>query len=104
MPCVPEMDGGAPKRQKFKRYPIGFFRIDIAEVRTGEGKLHLFVAIGRTSKFAVAPMVGKANRKTAWGFLELLLETVPYRLHTILAERANECATGSIAASGQQFE
>ena len=48
------MDGDKPKRQKFKRYPIGYFHIDIAEVRTEEGKLHLFVAIDRTSKFAVA--------------------------------------------------
>jgi hypothetical protein len=34
-----------PKRQKFKRYPIGYFHIDIAELRTNEGKLYLFVAI-----------------------------------------------------------
>ena len=28
--------------------PIGYFHIDIAEVRTAQGKLHLFVAIDRT--------------------------------------------------------
>jgi hypothetical protein len=33
-------------------YPIGSFHIDIAEVRTKEGRLYLFVAIHRTSKFA----------------------------------------------------
>jgi hypothetical protein len=48
------MDGDKPKEQRFKRYPIGFFHIDIAELRTAEGKLYLFVAIDRTSKFAVA--------------------------------------------------
>ena len=80
------MNGDKPKRQKFKRYPIGFFHIDIAEVRTEEGKLHLFVAIDRTSKFAVAQLVEKANRKTAWEFLEHLLDTVPYHIHTILTE------------------
>ena len=42
---LPEMDGDKPKRQKFKRYPIGYFHIDIAELRTNEGKLYLFVAI-----------------------------------------------------------
>jgi len=36
-----------------KAYPIGYFHLDIAEVRTEEGKLCLFVAIDRTSKFAV---------------------------------------------------
>jgi len=42
---LPDMEGDKPKRQKFKRYPIGYFRIDIAELRTNEGKLYLFVAI-----------------------------------------------------------
>lgn len=66
---LPDMEGDKPKRQKFKRYPIGYFHIDIAELRTNEGKLYLFVAIDRTSKFAVALLVDKANRKTAWEFL-----------------------------------
>lgn len=74
---LPDVEGDKPKRQKFKRYPIGFFHIDIAEVRTEEGKLYLFVAIDRTSKFAVAQLVEKADRKTAWEFLEHLLEAVP---------------------------
>jgi hypothetical protein len=37
-----EINGDKPKRQKFKRYPIGYFHIDIAELRTNEGKLYLF--------------------------------------------------------------
>lgn len=82
------MEGDKPKRQKFKRYPIGYFHIDIAELRTIEGKLYLFVAIDRTSKFAVAQMVDKANRKTAWEFLEMVLEAVPYNIHTILTDNA----------------
>jgi transposase-like protein len=28
-----------PDKKKFKQYPIGYFHIDIAEVRTAEGKL-----------------------------------------------------------------
>ena len=39
---LPDMDGDKPKRQKVKRYPIGDFHIDIAEVRTEEDKLSLF--------------------------------------------------------------
>lgn len=62
---LPDVEGDKPKRQKFKRYPIGYFHIDIAEVRTEVGKLYLFVAIDTTSKFAVAQLVEKANRKTA---------------------------------------
>lgn len=32
-----------PKRKAFKRYPIGYFHIDIAEVNTEEGRLYLLV-------------------------------------------------------------
>ena len=49
---LPEIEGDKPAKQKFKVYPIGYFHIDIAEVRTKEGKLYLFVAIDRTSKLA----------------------------------------------------
>src|SRR3954451_14280085 len=49
---LPETEGDKPKRSRFKAYPIGYFHIDIAEVRTEEGRLYLLVAIDRTSKFA----------------------------------------------------
>lgn len=49
---LPAVDGHAPIKKKFKKYPIGYFHLDMAEVRTEEGKLYLFVAIDRTSKFA----------------------------------------------------
>ena len=80
------MDGDKPKRQKFKRYPMGYFHIDIAELRTNAGKRYLFVAIDRTIKFAVAQLVDKANRKPAWEFLEAVLEAVPCKIHTILTD------------------
>src|SRR5699024_7572231 len=83
---LPDVDGDKPKRQRFKRYPIGFFHMDIAEVQTAEGKLYLFVAIDRTSKFAVTQLVDKANRKTAWEILEQLLQAVSYKSHTILTD------------------
>lgn len=83
---LPDIDGDKPKRQRFKRYPIGFFHIDIAEVQTAEGKLYLFVGIDRTSKFAVTQLVDTADKKTTWEFLEYLLEAVPYRIHTILTD------------------
>jgi len=58
---LPDVGGDKPKRSKFKRYPIGFFHIDIAEVQTAEGKLYLFVGIDRTSTFAVTQFVDKAD-------------------------------------------
>ena len=62
---LPDMDGEAPASKKFKAYPIGFFHIDIAEVRSGEGKLYMFVAIDRTSKFAIVRLYEQADRPAA---------------------------------------
>jgi transposase InsO family protein len=89
---LPEMAGDEREKRKFKRYPIGYFHIDIAEVRTEEGKLYLFVAIDRTSKFAFARLCEKADRPTAVSFLEALIEAVPYRLHTILTDNGIQFA------------
>src|SRR5947208_7229418 len=76
----------SPAKKKFKSYPIGFFHIDIAEVQTAEGKLYLFVAIDRTSKFAFVQLVDKANRVTASAFLTALVKAVPYTIHTVLTD------------------
>ncbi len=70
-------------------------RGDIAEVRTGEGKICLFVAIDRTSKFAYVELHEKAGKMIAARFLRNLIAAVPYRIHTILTPshglQANHC-------------
>ena len=83
---LPEVEGDKPDRRKFKSYPIGYFHIDIAEVQTAEGKLYLFVAIDRTSKFAFVQLVEKASRVTASAFLVALIAAVPYKIHTVLTD------------------
>ena len=75
---------GDKARKKFKQYPIGYFHIDIAKVHTAQGKLYLFVAIDRTSKFAYAQLHAQSDRTVAIAFLRSLIETVPYKIHTIL--------------------
>src|SRR5947208_5360906 len=76
----------SPAKKAFKAYPIGFFHIDIAEIQTAEGKLYLFVAIDRTSKFAFVQLVEKANRVTASAFLTALVAAVPYKIHIVLTD------------------
>ena len=83
---LPDVEGDKAPKKKFKAYPIGFFHVDIAEVQTAEGKLYLFVAIHRTSKFAFVQLVEKANRVTASAFLVELIKAVPYRIHTVLTD------------------
>src|SRR3954470_1555207 len=65
---------------------FGYFHLDIAEVRTEEGKLYLFVAIDRTSKFIFAQLHEAANVKSAVGFLQALIEAVPYTIHIVLTD------------------
>jgi hypothetical protein len=89
---LPEVEGDRPEKRKFKAYPIGYFHIDIAEVRTEEGKLYLFVAIDRTSKFAFVELHEKADRPTAARFLEGLIAAVPHRLHTVLTDNGIQFA------------
>jgi len=83
---LPEVGGEKPVRKKFASYPIGYFHIDIAEVPTEEGKLYLFVAIDRTSKFAYAELLPKYGKLEAAQFLRNLIAVVPYKIHTILTD------------------
>ena len=83
---LPEVDGDKPARAKFKSYPIGYFHVDLAEVRTEQGKLYLLVAIDRTSKFAFVELHEKATRRVAADFLRHLAAAVPYRIHTVLTD------------------
>ena len=84
---LPEVEGDKPAgKQKFKSYPIGYFHVDIAEMRTEEGKLRLLVAIDRTSKFVYAEMHEKVARRTAGDFLRRLIAAVPYKVHTVLTD------------------
>jgi transposase InsO family protein len=87
---LPEMEGDKPKTKRFADYAIGYFHIDIAEVRTEEGKLYLFVAIDRTSKLAFAKLETEANRYTASDFLRALIEAVPYGIHTVLTDNGQQ--------------
>jgi transposase InsO family protein len=83
---LPNTDGDKPRRAQFKRYPIGYFHIDIAELRTEQGRLYLLVAIDRTSKFAFVELHERVTRRVAGDFLRHLIAAVPYRVHTVLTD------------------
>ena len=73
-------------RKQFKQYPIGYFHIGIAEVQTAQGKLYLFVAIDRTSKFAHVELHAQSDRTVAAAFLRSVIKAIPYKIHTILTD------------------
>ena len=83
---LPDMKTGAPGKKRFKSYPIGYFHIDIAEVRTEDGKIYMFVAIDRTSKFVFVELYEKAGKMNAARFLRHLIKVCPYKIHTVLTD------------------
>ena len=90
---LPEIEGDKPKKKRFASYPIGYVHIDIAQVSTEEGKLALFVAIDRTSKFAFAQLVPRAGKMEAAQFLRELIAALPYRIHTVLTDNGIQFTT-----------
>ena len=97
---LPQVEGEASVKRKFKAYPIGFFHIDIAEVRTEQGKLYLLVAIDRTSKFAFVEVHEKVARRTAADFLRHLIAAAPYKVHTVLTDNGTHFTTPGNTGSG----
>ncbi len=96
---LPEVEGEKTAKRKFKAYPLGFFHIDIAEVRTEEGKLYLFVAIDRTTKFAFVELHPKATTRVSGDFLRHLVEAVPYKVHTVLTDNGIHFTTPGAGGS-----
>ncbi|MES0064131.1 integrase core domain-containing protein, partial [Mesorhizobium sp. M0041] len=78
---------------------IGYFHIDVAEVRTEQGKLHMFVAIDRTSKFAFVELHEKATTAVSADFLRHLLDAVPYKIHTMLTDNGIQFTTPGAGGS-----
>lgn len=80
----PPKEEKVKEKKKFKSYPIGYFHVDIAEIQTEEGRLYLYTAIDRTSKYVYAELYDKATRATLKAFIEHLIRAVAFTIHTIL--------------------
>ncbi|PPU86561.1 hypothetical protein XpopCFBP1817_19035, partial [Xanthomonas populi] len=83
---LPDIKGDKAAKKRFKNDPIGDFHIDIAQVQTAEGKRALFVAIDRTSTFALIELHASANKMVAAQFLRTVIQAVPYALQTVLTD------------------
>jgi transposase InsO family protein len=81
-----------PRRGQFASYEIGYFHLDIAELRTARERAYLFIAVDRTSKFAFARVYRRATGVVAVAFLKVLAKAVPYRIHTVLTDNGIQFA------------
>jgi transposase InsO family protein len=89
---LPEIEGDKTSKKAFRRYPLGYFYIDIAEVRTEDGKLHLLRSRGPDLQVRLRP-AGEAHRGlAARTFLDELVATVPYKIHTLLTDNGIQFA------------
>ena len=73
-------------RGRFAETTIGYVHIDSCELRHADGKIHMFLAIDRVSKFTFVEFYDKAGKMNAASFLEHAIEAFPYQIHTVLTD------------------
>jgi transposase-like protein len=83
---LPKDPENASKRQRFAETKIGYVHIDVCELRSAEGKTHMFLAIDRVSKFAYVELHPAATMLIGAAFLRSVVEAFPYRIHTVLTD------------------
>jgi transposase InsO family protein len=76
----------ASKRGRFAETKIGYVHIDVCELRLSEGRLCLFLAIDRVSKFAHVAFFDPNTKLNGAAFLRGVVAAFPYRLHTVLTD------------------
>jgi hypothetical protein len=76
----------AETRKRFKTYAIGYVHIDSCELRHADGKLIMFLAIDRVSKFTYVAFHDKAGKMAGSAFLRTVIEVFPYKIHTLLTD------------------
>jgi transposase InsO family protein len=74
------------KRGRFAGTTIGYVHIDSCELRLAEGKLHMFLAIDRVSKFTHVAFFEAATKMNGAAFLREVIAAFPYAVHTVLTE------------------
>lgn len=79
-------DEPASKRSRFAETEIGYVHVDHCELRTAAGKVHLFLAIDRVSKFAYVELHPQATMAIGGAFLRSVTAAFPHRIHTVLTD------------------
>ena len=71
----------ASKRGRFADTTIGYVHIDICELRLAEGKLNMFLAIDRVSKFTYIEFHENAGKMNGAAFLANVVKVFPDKIH-----------------------
>ncbi len=70
------------QRKRFKTYEIGYVHIDSCGPRHADGRLIMFLAIGRVSKFTYVEFHDCAGKMEGAAFLRSVVEVFPCKIHT----------------------
>jgi hypothetical protein len=76
----------AHKHKRFKTYEIGYVHMDSCELRHADGKLVMFLAIDRVSKFAYVEFHDHAGKIEGSAFLRNVVAAFPYQIHIVLTD------------------
>src|SRR5688572_23287694 len=83
---LPRDEEKASKRQRFAETTIGYVHIDVCELRLAQGKLFMFLAIDRVSKFVHVAFLDANTKMNGAAFLREVVAAFPYRIHTVLTD------------------
>ena len=83
---IPKDPTSSSKRKTFKNAEIGFVHIDSCELRSAEGKLHMFLAIDRVSKFVYVEFYDSPGKAEGSAFLRGVVKAFPYQIRRVLTD------------------
>jgi len=83
---LPQPEEKASKRERFAETVIGYVHIDVCELRLAEGKLFMFLAIDRISKFTHVAFLDANTKLNGAAFLREVVKAFPYQIHTVLTD------------------
>jgi transposase InsO family protein len=89
---LPESEDKTSRRGRFAETAIGYVHIDVCELRLAAGKLHMFLAIDRVSKFTYVEFHEHANTTTGPAFLRNVVVAFPYRIRIVLTDNGTPFA------------
>jgi len=83
---LPQPEETASKRKRFAETAIGYVHIDVCELRLAGGKLFMFLAIDRVSKFTHVVSLDANTKLNGAAFLREVVKAFPYQIHTVLTD------------------
>ena len=78
-PACPPLPDQASKRGSFADTTIGYVHIDTSDLRLAQGKLVMFLAIDRVSKFTYVEFRDNAGKMNGADFLRGVVARLPIR-------------------------